>query len=431
VISRAAATLARELFSATLARLDPADRVAAALRDLDLRGDAVVVAVGKAAARMAAGAGTALGPRLAGGLAVMPEAASVPVPDRVRRMFGSHPIASAASESAGRALLSTVEWGDPDQTVVALISGGASALAAVPARGLSLGEKQVAIAAVMASGAPIQDINAIRKHLSAFKGGWLAAAAAGPVITLVASDVVGDPLTAVGSGPTVPDPTTFADACAIIERTCTWSSIPEAVRHHLELGRSGQLPETPKRPRRGDRALLIAGTAALIDEAVAAASAAGADVRVAARNIVADVSEVARDLAVWARQAAATAAGSRRPVCRVAGGEPTVLLPPDVGKGGRAQQLALATAEHMADLSDVAVMVVGSDGIDGNTPAAGAVVTGATWKAAIAAGHDPGAALRRRDAHGALAATDSLVITGATGVNHADLVLIVALPPVG
>jgi hydroxypyruvate reductase len=354
-----------ELFRETVRRLDPAALIEAELADAG--GSYELVAVGKAAVPMALGAARALGDRLTGGLVVAPEPAELPA--GLRLMVGAHPVPDARSERAGRALLATAAGCRADR-LLALVSGGASALAAVPAPGLTLAEKAARVAEVMAAGAPIGAINALRTRLSAIKGGRLAAACPVPVTTLVISDVVGDDLAVVGSGPTICDP-----------------------------------------PRPGDRARLVAGVGRLVDTAAEVAGERGLPVAVRDRAVTGDVAEVCaavtgdlgRGLALW-------------------GGEPTIALPPDPGVGGRAHQLALLCARAVAGRSDATVLVAGSDGIDGVTGAAGAVVDGATWAAVRAAGVDPERALARCDAGTALAAAGAQLVTGRTGVNHADLI---------
>jgi hydroxypyruvate reductase len=407
-----AVEIACDLFARTLERLDPSARVAAALRDIELSGEVIVLAAGKAAARMSMGAAQVLGDRIAGGVVVVPEAEQIP-PGLTMRV-GSHPVANPASERAGRALLDAARRVGPDQSALALVSGGASALAAVPAPGLELADKNFAVSAVMASGAPIEDINVVRKHLSAIKGGRLAVACRGPMLSLISSDVVGDDLASIGSGPTVPDPSTNADALAILERTGL--SLPRQIVRHLSSS-----ADTPKRLRPEDGALLVAGTGTLVDAAVTAREG----VEELGRGVVGDVELVAGWLVAAARAAAADAARTGRPVIGVAGGECTIRLPASPGQGGRAQQLALLVARGIAGVDGVGVLCAGSDGIDGNTTAAGAVVDGATWSEA---GHDPAGALERCDAYSALDAADALVVTGRTGVNHADLFIVTAVP---
>lgn len=380
-----------------LRRLDPADRVARALRDEGVRA-ATVLAVGKAAARMAAGARDVV----ASGVAVVPPGEAGDDP-RMTWLEGAHPTPDASSERAGRALLDAAAAAPRALPIVALISGGASALAAVPAPGLALADKLAVTSAVMAGGAPIAELNAVRKHLSAIKGGRLAAAAAAPVLTLIASDVVGDEPATVGSGPTVPDPTTTADAIAVVRRYAAGAGADV-------LARAG---ETPKRARPGDRARLVAGIALAGEAAVTEARALGYDAELRDGAVVGDVARVAERVAAWARE---VAGASRR--CIVAAGEPTLAVPPGSGAGGRAQHLALLTARKLAGVAGVRVIIAGTDGIDGDTAAAGAVIDGGTWRP------EGEAALAAFDASTELAARGALVVTGRTGVNHADLIIV-------
>jgi len=411
------------LFRRTLHRLDPASLVADYLTSVEIAASEVVlVAVGKAALGMTEGARRSLGRRLVSGVVAAPETGGVP--RGLRCVVGTHPVPSLHSVQAGRALLAAVAGAGPKQEVLALISGGASALAAIPAAGLLIADKVSAVSALAASGAPIGELNTLRKHLSEIKGGRLAAASPVAVTTLVLSDVVGDDLAAVGSGPTIPDPTTFADACAVVERNVGWPAVPGSVREHLRAGVAGKRPETATEPRPGDRAFLVAGTATLAHRAADAARAGGLEAEIFADDIADDVASVAAEIALRAR--GARTAG--RTTCLIGCGEPTVKLSDEPGRGGRAQHLAMLVARRLSGLADVAVLVAGSDGIDGNSPAAGAVVDGATWQAVRAAGVDPETALVSCDTHPALAAVGATLSTGRTGINHADLIMILVTP---
>lgn len=411
--------LARALFSATLERLDPADLVAGALGRCELSGDRVwVIALGKAALGMADGAHRVLGERLTGGLVVADQDGETP--PSLPLAVGSHPTPDERSVAAGRAALDEIGKARAGDRVIALISGGASALVAVPAAGLSLADKAAAVDRVKAAGAPIQDLNVVRKHLSAIKGGRLARASAAPVVTLVLSDVVGDDLSSVGSGPTVPDPSTYRQACAIVERCGGWRGLPDAVRTHLEAGASGQRPETPKQARPGDHAVLVAGVATLAVAAREAAIAAGLEAEILAHDLADDVARVAARIAGEVRRARKL--GRRQ--CLIAAGEPTIVVPEHPGRGGRAQQLALELAGHLRGTDGVTVLCAGSDGIDGNSSAAGGVVDGGTWRAVAASGLDPNQVLARCDASTALRAVGAAVTTGRTGLNHCDLILV-------
>jgi glycerate 2-kinase len=370
--------LLRAIFTDAVAALDPETRVRAALAGEAWPGEVVVAAVGKAAIAMARGA-VGVGTR---GLVVAPPGVAADgVPWSVVR--ASHPVPDASSEAAGRALLALTASVPADGTLLALISGGASALAAVPREGLTLADKVAATSAAMASGMPIGELNALRTSLSAIKGGRLAQACPARVVTLVASDVVGDDVGAVGSGPTV---------------------VPEAV---IEA-----LPQALREARRRDRVRCIAGVA---DLAAAALAVAPVPARLWTGALTGDVADVAR------RAVEQLDAG---PGLIVASGEPTLRLPPRPGQGGRARHLALLLARALAGRTGVTCLVAGSDGVDGTGPAAGAVVDGATWARLAAAGIDGDAALAACDSGPALAAIGAEVITGPTGVNHADLLLL-------
>jgi hydroxypyruvate reductase len=455
----------RAIFADTLARLDPAVRTEAALASMEwparsrpapgatTRVPVIIVAAGKAAPAMAAGALRHLGRpgsravRVAGVVVGVAEVGGAAAPGACAPLAfhpASHPVPDERSVAAARAALAAVEGAPAGAAILALISGGTSALMALPAPGIALADKVATVRAVAASGADIHALNTVRKHLSAIKGGQLAARASAPVTTLVASDVLGDDLAAVGSGPTVPDPTTFAEARDIVAAAMGWSSVPVSVRAHLDAGCAGQVSETPKTARAGDRAVLVAGTAALLQAACDACrgSAGQGDAPGGPGNIVIDDGgprALAGDVAVvadrlvrqaHAMEAMAGARGGAR-ACWVGSGEATIALPPQPGVGGRAQHIALLVARAIAGTRHVSVLVAGSDGIDGNSPAAGAIVDGHTWDAIRAAGRDPAAALARCDAFPALDATGATVRTGPTGVNHADLALIAAVPAAG
>jgi hydroxypyruvate reductase len=349
----------RRLLDRVLAACDPAAATARALAALGLDRPAWIAAVGKAAPAMAVGARDRLDVR--GALVVAPDGTDARGLDVVR---AAHPVPDARSEAAGRALLAFARAVPPGDVMVALVSGGASALAAVPRAGLSLAEKVARVQALAASGAPIAELNRLRASLSAIKGGRLAAACPGRVVTVVVSDVVGDDPAVVGSGPTVP---------------C-------------------------------DTVVVASGVA---DLARAAAAVTGGAVVDAA--LTGDVEEVAGRVAAAIRDGAGW---------MIWAGEPTVRLPPRPGRGGRARQQALLVARALAGVPGWRLLVAGSDGVDGTGDAAGAIVDGATWGRLT----DPQGALDRCDAGGALGAIGAEVVTGPTGVNHADLLVAFRYP---
>lgn len=420
--------LAEAILADVIAACDPARRVrdalaapAVAARMADRR--VVAAAVGKAALAMARGAGP-----VADGLAIVPAGGGGALPAGWQLLEAAHPVPDTRSLAAGAALLALVERSAPDDTVLALLSGGASALAELPAAGgrgaipAAFAELTATVRHVMAAGAPIDEINAVRGALSAIKAGQLALASAAPVVTLAVSDVIGDPLAVIGSGPTI-GPWLARPGVEVDDgRVAVWQRA-RAVLARLGVPAPAVLEREPPRRRvvRSDHAELIAPMASAAHAAIAALAARGVAARLIAAPVAGDVEDVARRLV--AELAAAPAGG---PI--VAWGEPTVRVPAAAGAGGRAQQLALILARHLRG-TPCAAFVVGTDGVDGPPPAdrpspAGAWVDGATWDAIAAAGVDPAAALAACDAGSALAAVAALVVTGPTGINHADLVLV-------
>ena len=418
----------RGLFLEALGRALPRGPTARAVEELTPPGgwpEVVLLATGKASLAMAAGAEAALGDRCVARVVVAPRLGDAA--GRPGYLEAAHPVPDARSQAAGRALLDAARAARPDQAVLALISGGGSSLSAVPADGLTLADKAAALALVAASGASIAELNCVRRHLSAIKGGRLALASAAPVTTLVVSDVIGDALREVASGPTVVDTTRFEDACQVVEQRVGWDALPAAVRQHLEEGRAGRRPEGLVSPRAGDRARLVLGFEALADAAAQAAAARGLSVVRLPGPIEGEVETAADLVAGWILDSGARSDGGAAPGpgwVAVAGAEATVTLPERPGRGGRAQQMALLLARHLRGQPGVTALVAGSDGVDGNSDAAGAVVDGTTWDAIAAAGLDPSGHLARCDAAPALAAVGAQIVTGPTGVNHADLVLL-------
>jgi hydroxypyruvate reductase len=351
-----------------------------------------------------------------------------------RQLPGDHPWPGERSVAAGQAVLAFASAARPADRHLVLLSGGASALCAAPAPGLTLADKDSALRALMRAGATIAELNTVRKHLSALKGGRLAAAlmaapgatrdattALPTLLTLAVSDVQGDDPAIIGSGPTVPDPTTFGDALEVLRRHALIERLPPAVRRHLEAGVAGDISETPKPGRQGDRTGAYAVIATLDDalEAIAQAAASVGAPRVLSlgRVLYGAVDAHAAQLAALLRQHRGEA-----PLLLVAGGEPVVRVSGE-GRGGRAQELALRLAMELEGESGITVLVAGTDGRDGPTEAAGAFADGGTLARARKAGCDPRAALERNDSNRALGAAGDLFTTGPTGTNVADVVV--------
>jgi hydroxypyruvate reductase len=388
----------------------------------------VVVGAGKASGTMAEAAESALGEVVVEGLVAVKERCP-PGPRRVRAVEAGHPIPDGRGEAAAAEILRLVSAAGPEDLVVCLVSGGGSALIPAPVPGVSLAEKQAVTRLLLESGATINELNAVRKHLSRLKGGQLARAAhPAPVVALLLSDVIGDPLDVIASGPTAPDPTTYGDALAVLDRFGLRARVPAAVRAHLEAGMRGEVPETPKPgdPTLGRVTNVVVGNNELVVAAAAAeARRLGFAPCVLTRRLQGEAREVARMFAAILDEAARAGTPIGRPACLVAGGETTVTVRGS-GRGGRCQEFVLALVPELAGMADVVVLAAGTDGSDGPTEAAGAIADPATLARARAAGLDPRRALAENDSHSFFAALDDLVVTGPTGSNLMDVYLALA-----
>ena len=417
----APADLLRDLFDAAVARADP--RLAVP-RHLPARpeGRTVVIGAGKAAAAMA----RAVEDHWSGpleGLVVTRYGHGVAC-RRVEVVEAAHPVPDAAGRQAAERILALVRGLTADDLVICLISGGGSALLALPAPGLTLAHKQEVNRLLLRSGADIAQMNCVRKHLSAIKGGRLAAAAApARVVTLIISDVPGDDPASIASGPTVPDPTSFADARAILAR---YEIVPPApVRAHLEAGAE----ETPKP---GDARLtraetvLIARPRDALEAAAARARDAGIEPLILGDAIEGEAREVARDMAGSARRAARPGRPVAPPCVLLSGGETTVTLR-GKGRGGRNAEFLLALALALDGAPGIFALACDTDGIDGTEDNAGALIGPETLVRARAAGLDPEARLADNDGYGFFAALGDLVVTGPTLTNVNDFRAILVL----
>ena len=392
-----------------------------------------VVGAGKAAAPMARAVEEIFGARVAGGLVVTKYGHGEPLRTVELREAG-HPVPDEAGVGASRDLASLLGAVGAEDLVVCVLSGGGSALLPSPAQGITLGEKQALTRLLLDCGATIAEINGVRKHLSVLKGGGLARLARpAALLTLILSDVVGDPLDVIASGPTVADPTTFAEAREVLARYAIAARVPAAIRARLDAGARGELPETPKP---GDQAferavnLLVGSNALAVAAAARRARLLGYRPMVLSTTVTGETREVAAVHAAIARELASTGRPLRRPACLISGGETTVTLSGE-GKGGRNQEFALAAALGIEGLERLAILSAGTDGTDGPTDAAGAFADGATVARARAAGLDPRSALERHDAYPFFQGLGDLITTGPTRTNVMDLRLILAgaLPP--
>jgi len=391
-----------------------------------------VVGGGKAGAAMAAALEEVLGDRINAGVVSVKYGHTAPT-SRVRVVEAGHPLPDAASVAAAEEVLAMARRAGERDLVFVLISGGGSALLTAPPDGITLEDKLAVTRRLLDAGAPIGELNTVRKHLSRIKGGHLAQAfAPARSIALILSDVLGNPLDVIASGPTVPDPTTFADALEILRRRGILDVVPAAVRAYLEAGLAGRVPETPKP---GDsefaltRAVIIGDITRALGAAEQVAREWGFNIVILSAAVEGEAREVGAALGRRAKEAHEGRYGPL-PVCLLQGGETTVTVRGH-GKGGRNQEVALGAALEIAGLPNTLILSAGTDGTDGPTDAAGAVADGTTVERARSLGLDPLDALARNDAYPFFAALGDLLITGPTLTNVNDLMLALIGPAPG
>jgi glycerate 2-kinase len=418
---------ARSIFDAALAAGDVRPLVTRALAEVakPAHGRVLVVGAGKASGAMAAAVEQAWGDRITEGVVAVKDGYTVPT-RHVRLLEAGHPVPDERGAAAARQIRALAESAAADDVVLVLVSGGGSALTPAPVPPITLGDKQAMTRLLLAAGATINQLNAIRKHCSLLKGGQLARAAEpARVEALLLSDVVGDPLDVIASGPTTPDASTFAEALDVLDRFALRERAPQPIVQRLEQGARGELPETPKP---GDplfarvRNTVIGNNALVVEAAAARARELGFTPHVLTRSLEGEAREMARQFVEMARALRAGRGPVAPPACVIAGGETTVTVR-GRGKGGRCQEFALAAALDMEGLRDVVMLAAGTDGTDGPTEAAGAVVDGESAARARARGADPAASLAENDSHDLLAGIGDLVTTGPTHTNLLDLYL--------
>ncbi len=390
-----------------------------------------VVGAGKAAGPMIRALNQVLGDRIDCGLVVTKRGLIDRGTDmgRVDIVAAAHPVPDVAGvEAASRIRRLARKMGERD-LVLTVISGGASALLTLPAGGLTLEDLQSSTELLLRSGATIQELNTVRKHLCAMKGGQLVRMISpGRTVGLIISDVVGDPLDAIGSGPTVSDPTSFADAVAVLHRYGLEERVPLSIKKHLFHGRDGNMVETPtaEDPVFDLVQNIIVGSNTHAAEAAASAARRhGFNAHIVTTTMEGEAREVGGKAAVLARELVEQGKPISRPACLVLGGETTVTVR-GTGLGGRNQELALAAAMGIDGLEDVLIVSLATDGEDGPTEAAGGVVTSDTVAMARSKGMDPVRFLENNDSYSFFRALDDLIKTGPTQTNVADLLFIFA-----
>lgn len=409
--------------------MDAGRLVQRALEDADLvsplqRAAAVdVIAAGKASAAMLNAFAAATAVPLRRMLGIGPGRAPL-LPEGAEWCEGGHPLPTDGSVAAARRALAIARAMAPADLLVVLLSGGGSALMTLAADGVTLVDKQETARRLMAEGADIYELNTVRKHLSAVKGGQLATAAPGPVLTLAISDVVGDDLSVIASGPTVADNSTYVQALDILRLRGGLAAYPRGVVERLERGAAGALPETPHAgdPRLAQSAATVIGPQrGAVEGAERAAATLGYQVVVVQEPVTGE----ARDSAiVHVTRVDATARSQGRPLCVISSGETTVTVRGS-GRGGRNQEFALSMARVLDRLGDrAAAASIGTDGIDGPTDAAGAIVDSSTPARAKAAGLSPEAYLHDNNSYIFFERLGDLIITGPTSTNVGDLQVI-------
>jgi glycerate 2-kinase len=388
----------------------------------------VVLGAGKATASMAQAVEQRLGSRLEGGLVVVKYGHVVPT-RRIILAEAGHPVPDRSGQRAAARLCAMAEELGRRDLLIVLLSGGASSLLPAPVPEITLTDKQRTTQELLRCGASIREINTIRKHLSRIKGGRLAELTKATIVTLILSDVLGDDLSAIASGPTVPDPTTYQEAVAILKRYRIWQAAPQRVRRHLDRGCQGLASETPKPGSPLFRRIhhhIVGNNAAAVTAVARAAGEAGLRTLVHTTALTEEASEKGKQFGALAKTIVQAGIPLQRPCCVVAGGETTVTVT-GKGAGGRAQEFAAAAALEIAGLTKVWVVAIGTDGTDGPTDAAGAVIDGHTMARAQRLSVDLKGALKRQNTYPALKRLGQLIVTGPTGTNVNDLYLLLVL----
>ena len=386
----------------------------------------LVVGMGKASPQMGVALEDILGDRIAGGV-INTKYEHGESLQHIEVVECGHPVPDEAGVEGANRILSLLADADEKTLVICVISGGGSALTPAPVDGVSLGDKQETTRLLLSCGANIVELNAIRKHLSRIKGGTMARVAfPATVVALMLSDVIGDPMDVIASGPTVPDTSTFQTCLDILDKYDLLEKIPDAVKARFEAGLAGDIDDTPKP---GDEALarvqnLVVGSNGLaVSAAAAKAKDLGYNTLVLSTRVEGEAREVAYVYAGIAKEIVASGQPIVAPACVISGGETTVMVRGH-GKGGRNQELALSAAIQLAGCEQVVMLSGGTDGTDGPTDAAGAIVDGQTIARANQKDISALAHLKNNDAYHFFKPLDDLIITGATGTNVADVAFV-------
>ncbi|MEX1020155.1 MAG: glycerate kinase [Litorilinea sp.] len=395
-----------------------------------------VVGAGKAGAPMAQAVADVLGERITGGQVVVKtghsQTATNARPSSLVIREAAHPIPDAAGLAAGREILEIAQQAGPQDLIIALLSGGGSALLVAPATGITLDDLQQMTDALLASGASINEINCLRKHCSAVKGGQLARAAhTATLVTLALSDVIGSPLDVIASGPTVPDASTWQDAWTIVSRYGLQDKLPPAIAERLQAGLDGHLPDTPKAD---DPVFAESRTLVIADNRIAALAAQtrakniGYNALLLTTFLEGEAAQIGKAAVALGKEVLEYGAPIAAPACLILGGETTVTLGENPGAGGRNQELTLSAALGLQEWPSITVVSLATDGTDGPTNSAGGMVDSGTVARGKAANLDAETHLRAHNAFPYLQATHDLLVTGPTQTNVNDLVFVFIEP---
>ncbi|MGB7574022.1 MAG: glycerate kinase [Thermodesulfobacteriota bacterium] len=435
---------AKAIFSKALSAVDPSKILKERIRierdrlSIKMQGDSekifdlkafhkiVLVGTGKASSSMARAIEELFGDRMTKGVITTKYGHLLPL-KQTQTIEAGHPIPDRKGYEGARKIQRLLKESGPNDLVIFLLSGGGSALLPFPADGIELKEKQEATQLLLDSGADIKEINTVRKHISWMKGGWVAKwAYPSTIIALILSDVVGDQLDVIGSGPTVPDPSTFEEAWEILKKYGLLNEIAPSIRKHLQSGREGKVEETPKP---GEAAfekvsnILIGSNILALREAKKEAESLGFNTLILSSSIEGETREASRFHTALAKEVISSGNPIPRPACILSGGETTVTIK-GKGLGGRNQEFVLAGALEISGVEKVILLSGGTDGTDGPTDASGALADHTTVHRAKTMGLNPKAHLENNDAYPFFQKLGDLLITGPTHTNVMDVRII-------
>jgi hydroxypyruvate reductase len=435
---------AKAIFSKALSAVDPSKILKERIRierdrlSIKMQGDSekifdlkafhkiVLVGTGKASSSMARAIEELFGDRMTKGVITTKYGHLLPL-KQTQIIEAGHPIPDRKGYEGARKIQRLLKESGPNDLVIFLLSGGGSALLPFPADGIELKEKQEVTQLLLDSGADIKEINTVRKHISWMKGGWVAKwAYPSTVIALILSDVVGDQLDVIGSGPTVPDPSTFEEAWEILKKYGLLNEIAPSIRKHLQSGQEGKVEETPKP---GEVAfekvsnILIGSNILALREAKKEAESLGFNTLILSSSIEGETREASRFHTAVAKEVISSGNPIPRPACILSGGETTVTIK-GKGLGGRNQEFVLAGALEISGVEKVVLLSGGTDGTDGPTDASGALADHTTVRRAKTMGLNPKAHLENNDAYPFFQKLGDLLITGPTHTNVMDVRII-------